>query len=145
MMLGAWCEPFAARRQAEWNVLCDVEAARIVIEAARPRTRFVGLDVTERVALEADVARERFAEFPEILLMAREWFATAPRMIFHDPLAALAVFEPELLTWRSGRARLGANGETSLEGGAGGDLVARSVNAEAFFRGYFAVVDNNLP
>ena len=143
MMLGAWFEPFAGRGQVEWNVMCDVEAARRVFEAPRPRTRFVGLDVTERVFLEADVARERFAGFPEILVMAREWFASASRMIFHDPLAAACVFAPELVTWRSGRATLGPNGETVLESGSGEDLVAASVEAEAFFRAYFTVLERN--
>ena len=66
---------------------------------------------------------------------------------FHDPLAAAAVFEPDLCTYRPGTVEVALAhpdkmGRTVLkESPEGRHLVADGVDAEGFFDHYFRVVE----
>jgi purine nucleosidase len=89
---------------AEWNARCDPHATAIVY-AARPREhRSIGLDVTLRVSISADEARRRFAHglLRPVLDLAEVWFRTADRVVFHDPLAAVSIFEPGVCRFARG-------------------------------------------
>jgi purine nucleosidase len=88
-------------RYAEHNILCDPEAAQVVIEHPM-RKVLVPLDVTLRVSIrQADVDRIRAAGTPFHEAVARQvelypYFAKTGATFLHDPLAAALVVEPRL-------------------------------------------------
>ena len=84
--------------------------------------------------------------------MAAVWFQGRSEVVFHDPLAAAVIFEPDLCTFQSGLV------EIDLEAGPDRALtrlntqtdrrphqVAVTVNPEAFFEHYFTTVAEDLP
>ncbi len=91
---------------AEHNILCDPEAAYVVLTSGAPLT-LVPLDVTTRVAIRAaDVARLRTAQTPFREAVARQVelyprFARTGATYLHDPLAAAVVVRPDLVSLRS--------------------------------------------
>ncbi|KAK8040791.1 inosine/uridine-preferring nucleoside hydrolase [Apiospora phragmitis] len=97
----------SATRDVEWNIAVDRTAAGIVLATRRPSHRFVGLDATRQVAW----TKEEYLEFEDkvqgelksvLQKLSRWWMSIKPRMTFHDPLAAAAIFEPGLCKWKSG-------------------------------------------
>jgi purine nucleosidase len=77
--------------------------------------------------------------------MAEVWFQARPEVTFHDPLAAVSIFEPEVCSYTRGQVevelaspRLG--GMTYFSEQAGGPHeVALGVNADGFFNAYFGI------
>lgn len=90
LMGGCWSAP-----QAEWNIVCDPEAAAIVFQSGAP-IDMIGLDVTMKCQLSEDnVGRIESGDARGALLgkLIRLWQAHpghAP--ILHDPLAVLTLF-----------------------------------------------------
>jgi purine nucleosidase len=88
-------------RYAEHNVLCDPEAAKIVIEHPRRKT-LVPLDVTTQVSIrQEDVHRIRAIGTPFHEAVAHQvelypYFAGHGSTHLHDPLAAALLVEPKL-------------------------------------------------
>lgn len=135
------------KHKKEWNILVDETAAGMVLGAARPRHRFVGLDVTrpctlQRPEVEMRLFQEMGDEFGGLMrTLGGWWLEKKGRFTFHDPLAAAMIFRPDLCEWKSGRVVIDpGNGATSFEEGQGGDLVACSVDPAAFFAHYFEIV-----
>lgn len=131
----------------EWNVLCDLEAARIVYAAAEAtETLLVTSDVTRRLAMSRDDARERIVglalELGPIVDMSEIWFATREKMTVHDGLAAALLFEPELCTYKRGRPVLDMEtGATDWANDEQSRITATSdVDAERFFELFFDVL-----
>lgn len=142
MMIGA----FTGMRH-EWNALNDPHATAIVYRARPPVHRSVGLDVTLQVQMEAAEVRRRF-EAPRlrpVLDMAEVWFQMRPEVTFHDPLAAVAIFDERVCTFAQGcvevelaSARLA--GMTYFAHATDGPHeVALAVDRERFFQDYFGV------
>lgn len=103
---------------AEFNARTDPWAARVVVQSGA-RVRFVGLDVTERMALTpadldrlgdggcvarylADQARARLA------ILGAHGVVACP---MHDPLAVVALTHPGLLTWQPAEVAVGLVGQ----------------------------------
>jgi purine nucleosidase len=135
----------------EWNVLCDPHAAAKVFAAPVPSLLAVGLDVTEKCRMEAETCRARFAAaggpLAPVAAMAEVWFKHASAITFHDPLAATLIFEPALCRVESTRIEVDLVSPRALgqtlhvhDAGERSHQVAVSVDADAFFRHYFAVV-----
>ncbi len=134
----------------EWNTDRDPEASAIVFQRAPAGLRGVGLDVTLKCRLAAETCRERFARaggaLGAVAEMAEVWFRGRPEITFHDPLAAAALFAPDLITWRRGRVTVDWHspslaGVTVFRGDREGPHeVAATVDPERFFEHYFAVV-----
>jgi len=136
----------------EWNARCDPTATAIVYDAA-PLTTY-GLDVTTRCVLDADDARARFragtAGLRLVAALAEVWFRDRAEVTFHDPLAAAAVFEPDLCRYVAGRVRVenrseplaGLTGLTPEDGGP--HRVAVEVDADRFLRHFFGVAGGGV-
>jgi purine nucleosidase len=132
----------------EWNALVDPVSTAMVYHADRADHLSVGLDVTAKCRMPADEVRSRFTDEPltTVASMAETWFKHAGEITFHDPLAAALIFRPDLCTYESGRVEVSyghndpAAGHTRLITGPGSDRVAKTVDAEAFFKEYFLVV-----
>ncbi|MGI5868892.1 MAG: nucleoside hydrolase [Kiritimatiellia bacterium] len=95
---------------AEWNVRNDAHAAAVVYGnffQSRPPLHFsCGLDVTTQCMLTRDEARRKFGDHAVLAPVrdfAEVWFERASHVVFHDPLAAVCVFDPDVCTWRDAR------------------------------------------
>ena len=136
---------------AEWNIRNDPHAASIVFNAPIPRVVAVGLDVTTQCRLPSDTVRERFTQIGPpldlVLEMAEVWFRHTGQITFHDPLAAALIFEPSLCELEAHRIEVELTsprglGQTYFHNDAPQKPheIAARVDADAFFRHYFATV-----
>jgi purine nucleosidase len=131
--------------RTEWNVGGDPHAAAIVFQAPVPELVAFGLDVTLRCFLPAPECRDRFAKGPLAVVgeMAEVWFLQRDRITFHDPLAAAALFEPDLCEYRQGQVTVEllsshVPGMTHWrEDPSGPHTIAVNVDPERFFARYF--------
>lgn len=134
-------------RPAEWNILCDPHAAAIVYGAAESLS--VGLDVTTQCFLPASECRQRLrgGALDVVAEAAEVWFRHRQVITFHDPLAAAAIFAPDLMGYQPGRVEVELQSD-KLRGATLWDShapqpchrIAASVNPEAFFAEYFRTV-----
>jgi purine nucleosidase len=153
LMCGSFLGTPSRHGGAEWNALCDPHAASLVYSVRVREHRSVGLDVTTQVSIAADEARRRFQRGPlrPVLDLAEVWFRGADRIVFHDPLAAVSIFEPAVCRFEQGTVGVELDvekepGRTSwAQASDGPHEVAVAVDLprflEAFF-GVFAVADN---
>lgn len=129
----------------EWNVLLDPHASYIVYRAKPPRFRAVGLDVTLKVEMPPDEVRERFSPrlLQPVLDFAEVWFRERDDITFHDPLAAVALFDDEVCEFAPGRVEVvlsGAAGATRWTPDDGAHVeIATSVDVDRFFERFFGV------
>jgi purine nucleosidase len=136
---------------AEWNALVDPHATAITFAARPPGTRAVGLDVTMKCRMPAAECLRRFSQGPLKIVaeMAEVWSHGSSNVIFHDPLAAVSVFEPDVCTWQAGLIEIELHsdrlrGLTYFNSGAEQKPheVAVDVKPEEFFKHYFEVVEH---
>ncbi len=133
----------------EWNMACDPHAAARVFRARVPEAHVHGLNVTKECRLDSGECRRRFSgNALEIVAdMAEVWFEEKDHITFHDPLAACAVFNPELCEYVRGDVGVEYDqhnrmGHTVCEKGTEGkQRVACSVDEEEFFKQYFRRVE----
>lgn len=142
----------------EFNLWCDPEAARIVLETtaqAGKVVEFVGLDVTRQVRISREEADRMAGSDRPFTAFAGEYTAAwidqlDPRYAvppgtcaLHDPLAVAAVTRPDLLTWRAAHVevetgdRLRGVALADFDAGVPNARVAVAVDA-AGFRAHFA-------
>ena len=144
LMCGRFSYRIADLPPCEWNAKLDPDATALVY-AARPTVhRSVGLDVTQQVRLTAAEARERLGVSPLLRAvrdMAGAWFREKDEVIFHDPLAGVAVFDDALCGFERGRVDVELSGLTrwSSGGADGPHEVALTVRPEAFYERYFSM------
>lgn len=129
----------------EWNVLCDIEAAGLVYEAAgRVETLLVSSDVTRRLVLKTDAARDVLnrLRLGPVLEMSGIWFESREKMTIHDGFAAALLFEPELCSHKRGVPVLDrSNGVTSWRDVPHSRIAATStVHDTEFFEHFFGVI-----
>lgn len=145
LMCGRFGPEQIGRGPSEWNVYLDPHAADIVLNTETNRMRAHGLDVTTQVQMEASEVRCRFSAplLKPVLDMAEEWFSRRPLITFHDPLAAIAVFEESVCDYERGYTTVhtdsGADqGLTEWEADEAGSLeIATEVDPDLFFDRYF--------
>jgi inosine-uridine nucleoside N-ribohydrolase len=140
----------------EWNAMGDPHATAIVYRAGASTHRSIGLDVTEKVRLGADQVRRQFTAellrpvldfaLRPVLDFAEVWFQRAGGITFHDPLAAVTLFDPQVCTFHRGTVAVDLStadsaGKTLWKPDSGGPhAVAVQVYPQRFFEHYFAVV-----
>jgi purine nucleosidase len=149
-MGGRFFPPAGWSKWAEWNILCDPTAAAMFYDTRFPggHTSF-GLDVTTQCTLPSADVHSRFSSHPllaGLLDMAEVWFKHADLLTFHDPLAAVSIFHPEICSYKTGTIHLEPSADTehaartyfttSLDS-AGPHTVAHSVDPAAFLHHYF--------
>ena len=147
-MIGAFTQDgaFAGMRN-EWNALNDPHATAIVYQARPPVHRSIGLDVTLQVQMDAAEVRQRLQtpRLRPVLDMAEVWFQMRPEVTFHDPLAAVTIFDESVCGFTRGAvevelASTRLAGMTYFTWGEGGPHeVATTVDAARFFQEYFGV------
>jgi purine nucleosidase len=107
-----WHGRYGAGR-CEWNIANDPHAAEIVYRARVRQHRSIGIDVTSRVTMKPDEVREKFRRpgLDLVFDMARVWFdGGSGQITFHDPLAAVTIFEPDLCAWARGEVSIVTDG-----------------------------------
>ena len=138
----------ASVERPEWNAKCDWAASAIVYGSNVRVHRSYGLNVTLHTGIPVSEVLPRL-NGPVLSLaadFAQTWIKHPEQtMYFHDPLAAVCLFEPDICTYENGRVEVeilpqGVSGRTVLHSDPnGGCQVARDVNAERFFRRFFSV------
>lgn len=132
----------------EANMATDPHAAAVIAGAASSRTRIISLDVTRQVVMKEESFRQKFAakEYTLLMKMAQMWLQVDGQITFHDPLAAVSVFCPQVCTYLNGNLEIELSGGkmdgcTYLEENPGGRFeVSSQVYPETFFREYFSVI-----
>ena len=135
------------RGKAEYNVLCDPDAAAVCYASGVSRHRSIGLDVTLRCTMPADEVRRRFTHdlLRPVLDFAGVWFRERDSITFHDPLAGAAVFDDDLCRFERGLVEVDvqegeALGRTTFRADASErHEVACEVAPGCFFEHYFGV------
>jgi purine nucleosidase len=149
MMIGRFSNQVAHLGAAEWNALCDPHAAAIVYHAYAATHRSIGLDVTTQVTMEASQVRDRFQTglLRPVLDFANIWFEKQGIITFHDPLAAVSIFEPDVCTFQRGNVEIELM-SSKLTGFThwtpdknGQHEVALEVDPQRFFDHYFSVFE----
>lgn len=149
LMCGAFTDRFSHIVECEWNARVDPYATAMVYHAAAPVHRSVGLDVTFQANLSREEVSRRFRHpvLQPVLDFAGVWFEEADVITFHDPLTAVSLFAPQVLTYARGQvhvelcntARMGMTRLRRAENGP--HEIAETVDVEAFFNAYFSVFD----
>lgn len=136
----------------EWNAIVDPHATAIVLNSAAPVTMAYGLDITWQVSMSPAETRRRFqgdALLEIVLDWSEVWFRDRELLHFHDPLAAAALFTPDICTYDRGTIDVDLTpgdhqGVTRFHPDAvSHQQVAATVNADAFFNEYFSVFNSD--
>ena len=145
------CGRFFDAHGGEWNAIGDPHATAITYGAgcqSRPGQHVsFPLDVTTRCQLSSDACRAQFSAraLAPVRDFAEVWFTERDLITFHDPLAAVCIFEPDICEYERGHVSVSlappTAGWTVLDRAANGPhSVARTVDADRFFEHYFSVV-----
>jgi purine nucleosidase len=147
MMCGVFTNRLAGVGPLEWNALLDPHATAMAYHHAFPVHRSIGLDVTCQVTMKAAEVRRRFQtpQLRPVLDFAEVWFQGADVITFHDPLAAMTLFDEGICAFERGRVEVELLSQ-QLAGmthwtpdPAGLHEVALAVDSERFFTEYFSV------
>lgn len=152
LMCGVFTNRLAGAGPREWNALCDPIATALVYQAPVPEHLSIGLEVTCRCRMDAGECVRRFRQaggpLAVVAAMTEVWAKEREQVTFHDPLAAAAIFEPGLCTYKNGRVEVELKSErvagmTHFLPGTKQEekphRIAVEVHPEAFFEHYFGV------
>ena len=134
---------------AEWNAWCDPYAAAIVY-SSDAKIRSFGLDVTMQLVLEEEEVYEMFTAdiLKPVTDFAGVWFESGRSVTFHDPLASVAVFKPEICGYKKGDVDIELLSERVIgltyfkENEDGNNLIATTVEKDEFFEHYFGMLND---
>lgn len=139
---------------AEWNILCDPEAAHIVFSSG-VKARMVGLDVTLDCALPQRVFEriQKLGVCPILDSLIKKWSAyySTSQPILFDPVAAASLY-CDCLTFETKKMNVVLEGKdrgATVESEGGFEIeVAVSRNNEAFYNEFLSILekkDKELP
>lgn len=134
---------------SEWNAHCDPAAAHIVYTTEAPNHTSIGLDVTHRVSMDSKQVKEHFQHplLKPVYEMSKVWFSERDELRFHDPLAAVALFDESVCEYENGTAIVKRtsdrdDGQTVwIPDAKGPHRVGKTVDAAQFFDSYFSVFE----
>lgn len=142
------CGDFKSEKP-EWNAKLDQFATAIVYSSELPAAVSYGFDVTSTFCIGHDEMVERFngGIADTVKEFAAEYLSKPTRkLFFHDPLAAVGLFHPEVCTYRRGDIAVRADiseesGNTDFtENENGIHLVADTVDTQKFYEIYFGTI-----
>jgi purine nucleosidase len=147
LMLGRFIDPYNSTPSAEWNAHCDPAAAGIVYSTSAPGHTSLGLDVTTKVTMNSDEVAEHFKHplLQPVYEMSKVWFDEREILNFHDPLAAVTLFDETVCEYENGtsvvtRADDRDDGITDWSPEPlGPHRIGVTVNPKRFFESYFSV------
>jgi purine nucleosidase len=148
LMCGVFSQSLKGAASREYNAHMDAHATAIVYAARPPLHRSIGLDVTNKVTAKADEVRRRFTHplLRPVLDFAEVWFQKVEKITFHDPLAAVTIFDPEVCCYEKGLVEIELEsarmkGLTYWKPNIAGSPheVALGVDVDRFFKDYFGV------
>lgn len=147
MMCGVFTTQLAGIGPLEWNARGDPHATAIAYRRPVRMHRSIGLEATCRVRMEKDEVRRRFNVplLRPVLDYAEHWFRRRPSIIFHDPLAAVTIFDDNVCRFKRGRVDVELKSDRLLgmtlwkEDPQGPHEVALDVSPDRFFESYFSV------
>lgn len=126
-----------------WNAWADPLASHNVFQAEVAVHRAISLEVTDTLTVDAAQAGRILPADSRLMRAVFDfggaWLESAGTLTLHDPLAAVAVFHPDICSFERGRVRV----ETELEGSMGATAfaadpdgnaeIARTVARERFY------------
>jgi purine nucleosidase len=147
LMCGRFANNQSDMPSAEWNAYCDPAAASVVYSATAPDHTSLGLDVTNQVVMDSDEIRAHFQHplLKPVLEMSEVWFNERPQLKFHDPLAAVTLFDESICGYEEGTAKVTRSDnrdDGTMEwnpNAKGPHRVGVTVDADQFFKSYFSV------
>jgi len=148
MMCGVFTNRLAGVGPVEWNAILDPHATAMVYETPVAVHRSLGLAVTCRLQMDPEKVRERFRAdlLQPVLDFAGIWFEERDVITFHDPLAALTLFDDSVCTFEKGTVEVELLSERMrgmthwMPGGAEAKHeVALDVDVDRFFDRFFGV------
>ncbi len=149
MMVGVFTNKLAGVGPLEWNAICDPHALAIIYQSNVAVHRSVGLDVTCQVKMDAQEVRGRFQKglLRPVLDFAEVWFSQVSSVTFHDPLAAVTLFDQTVCEFERGTVEVELTSQRALgmtywtpDAANGAHEVALRVSPERFFDRYFSTV-----
>lgn len=143
--------PGLQNMKSEWNASVDPVASSIVYSSGVHVHRSVGLDVTCQLVIRKEIAREYFdVKSLRAILPLIDRFTYHKCVTFHDPLAAVTVFEQDVCRFLKGRVIVNGTSE-DVPGKTFWEAkrphlheVASEVNAPLFFRHFFETLGCSL-
>ena len=137
----------ASQGTLENNSIVDPHATSIVYRARCRNFVNIGNNVSSRVVMTPEEAERRFRHpiMQVVMSIAREWFKDEPRVSFHDPLAAVCIFNDDVCSYKRGYmdcvldSRLLGGMTIFREDPAGPHQVAWDVDGDKFFEHLFEV------
>ncbi len=147
MMCGLFSNRVAGVGPREWNAYGDPHATAIVYGAPVALHRSLGIDITAQVYMPAAEVRERFRApiLQPVLDFAAVWFDEWPGISFHDPLAAVTIFNEDVCRFAQGTVDVELSGNkvagmTHWTPGEPRHEVAVAVDPARFFEHFFSAV-----
>ena len=145
-MCGNFFRKTKGYNKVEWNAMGDYHASAVVYNVKIKMHRSFGIDVTSKVTMKPEEFKERFSHhdlLKPIVDFSKAWFSEWPIVTFHDPLAAVSIFDKSVCKYQKGTVEieLEKKNERGLTRWApnpkGKHEVAVRVNPERFFKKYF--------
>lgn len=126
-----------APAEPEWNIKCDIAAAKIVFASGVPLV-VAPLDATTMLKLEEPLRRRLFqAETPlthQVQALYRLWGAATPTL--YDPAAVMLCFDERFCTMEDLRLAVDDKGMTRIVKGTANARVATAIRGEDFLKWY---------
>ncbi len=146
LMCGRFCDDV---EKPEWNAKCDYVATHVVYANSVKLHRSYGLNVTLQLTINSKEAQESFKGkvMKPVMDFADTYFQMRDEMIFHDPLAAMCVFHPEICTYKKGNVKIDITNNNTLgrtlfdECDDGMHEIAVTVDRDKFFELYINTVN----
>jgi len=154
LMCGVFTNSMAGVGPIEWNARCDPHATAIVYNAMVKSHRSVGLDVTFKVTMSIDEMKNSFKAdiLKPVLDFASVWAETSDRLVFHDPLAGVTIFNPDVCKFEKGNVEVELESKTltgitywNPDKAGGRNEAALEVDRERFLNHFFSVVNAYKP